>query len=158
MVLLNASMINLPFCRTHMLSFRFVFLTSLVIVVVHGVGIDSSPCGCCEAHNGALSTCEGCPAGTTKLLLSSCGLTSIFPGAFSSPSLSDVQYIRLSNNALTNLTRAYSRASPSLITSTVVGPEDGVLPIRVPPRRRGASIQWLRARRLFHAGLGPSPH
>lgn len=61
-------------------------------------------CGCCEVSGeNVLTNCSGCPSNTTSLRLGSCGLTAVLPGAFSSPHLSRVAFLDLSNNALHEL-------------------------------------------------------
>jgi len=74
-----------------------IFPLLLLFVSVHAT---ASSCGCCETSNGVLTTCADCPASTTGLHLGFCGLTSLQPGAFSSPALARVTAVDLSNNAL----------------------------------------------------------
>ena len=77
-----------------------------LLLLLASLATVASLCGCCDTSGTTLSTCSGCPSATTALHLGNCGLSSIQPGAFTSPSLSRVTAVDLSNNALRGLSAA----------------------------------------------------
>ena len=91
---------------------RFFFLSLLALYIDF-----ASSCDCCTVDNdNVLTACGSCPANTTALRLGSCGLTAILPGAFSSPLLSRVAFLDLSNNALRELPAGAFAGLPALVS------------------------------------------